>query len=46
MSFEYVDNDAQPGESYYYIRGEQTDGRVVWSSPMWRREFCFEISCP
>ncbi len=37
VNFEYVDNDAQPGESYYYIRGEQTDGQLVWSSPIWIR---------
>lgn len=22
-------------ESYYYIRGEQADGELVWASPMW-----------
>ena len=21
--------------SYYYVRGEQTDGELVWVSPMW-----------
>jgi len=21
--------------SYYYARGEQTDGEIVWVSPMW-----------
>ena len=21
--------------SYYYVRGEQTDGEIVWVSPMW-----------
>jgi hypothetical protein len=24
-----------PGASYYYVRGEQTDGQLVWTSPMW-----------
>ena len=22
-------------QSYYYIRGEQVDGEIVWASPMW-----------
>jgi len=34
-SFEYVDNAIQPGENYYYVRAEQTDGQLVWSSPIW-----------
>ena len=21
--------------SYYYVRGEQADGELVWASPMW-----------
>ncbi|MBI3684087.1 MAG: hypothetical protein HY235_27250, partial [Acidobacteria bacterium] len=24
-----------PGEHFYYVRMEQTDGSVVWSSPVW-----------
>jgi hypothetical protein len=24
-----------PGEHYYYVRAEQTDGNVAWSSPVW-----------
>ena len=35
VSFEYVDEAAAPGESYYYVRAIQTDGQVVWSSPIW-----------
>ena len=30
--------DAQPEKgktSYYYVRGEQADGEIVWVSPMW-----------
>jgi hypothetical protein len=30
--------DPQPAAgktSYYYVRGEQTDGELVWVSPMW-----------
>jgi hypothetical protein len=30
------DPAASPGKtSYYYVRGEQTDGELVWASPMW-----------
>ena len=25
----------EPGEHYYYVRVEQADGRVAWSSPVW-----------
>ncbi|MBI1897877.1 MAG: hypothetical protein HYS04_15305 [Acidobacteria bacterium] len=35
--FEYRDNDIRPGESYYYIRVEQADGQLAWSSPIWVR---------
>ena len=36
-AFEYVDNTSGPGESYYYVRVEQTDGQLAWSSPIWVR---------
>lgn len=36
VSFRWRDADAQPGKtSYYYVRGEQSDGELVWVSPMW-----------
>ncbi|MBI3698774.1 MAG: hypothetical protein HY238_28545, partial [Acidobacteria bacterium] len=35
VEFTYVDNQPLPGESYYYIRVEQTDGQLAWSSPIW-----------
>ena len=36
VDFGWPDKDAKPGTtSYYYIRGEQTNGEMVWSSPMW-----------
>jgi hypothetical protein len=36
VQFAWSDFDAQPGQtSYYYIRGEQQDGELVWVSPMW-----------
>jgi hypothetical protein len=32
----WTDKQAQPGQtSYYYVRGEQEDGELVWVSPMW-----------
>jgi len=33
--FTYEDKDAAKGESYYYVRLEQTDGQMAWSSPVW-----------
>jgi len=36
VSFDWTDNAAQAGKaSYYYVRGEQNDGQLVWVSPMW-----------
>ncbi len=36
LSFSYVDSTAKSGDkSYYYVRGLQTDGQIVWVSPMW-----------
>ncbi|MBZ5621332.1 MAG: DUF3604 domain-containing protein [Acidobacteriia bacterium] len=36
LSFSYADATAQKGKtSYYYVRGLQTDGQIVWVSPMW-----------
>ena len=35
VAFEYLDNAIQPGESYYYVRVEQSDGQLAWSSPIW-----------
>ncbi len=32
----WTDNTSRPGDSsYYYVRGEQVDGEIVWVSPMW-----------
>ncbi len=36
-SFQYVDNTLAKGESYYYIRVQQSDGELAWSSPIWVR---------
>jgi len=36
VEFQWTDMDVQPGvTSYYYVRGEQQDGELVWASPMW-----------
>jgi hypothetical protein len=36
VDFTWRDETAQTGRtSYYYVRGEQTNGEVVWASPMW-----------
>ncbi len=36
VAFEWTDAEAKPGAaSYYYVRGEQSDGELVWASPMW-----------
>lgn len=36
VSFSWRDEAAVRGQtSYYYVRGEQSDGELVWVSPMW-----------
>ena len=36
VEFRWRDNAAEPGKtSYYYVRGEQQDGELVWASPFW-----------
>ena len=36
VNLTWTDNAARPGDSaYYYVRGEQVDGEIVWVSPMW-----------
>jgi hypothetical protein len=36
VDFVWKDAAAQRGKtSYYYVRGEQADGELVWASPMW-----------
>jgi hypothetical protein len=36
VAFNWQDLATQKGKtSYYYVRGLQTDGQVVWVSPMW-----------
>jgi hypothetical protein len=36
VDFSWRDNAPSKGkQSYYYVRGEQEDGELVWASPMW-----------
>jgi hypothetical protein len=35
--FTYIDSGAGPGPKYYYIRVEQEDGELAWSSPVWAK---------
>ena len=36
VSFTWKDSTPTAGKtSYYYVRGEQEDGEIVWASPMW-----------
>jgi hypothetical protein len=37
IDFEYRHNDAGPGEHWYYVRVEQSNGELAWSSPIWVR---------
>ncbi len=36
VQFTWIDNAPVAGKSsYYYVRGEQEDGQIVWVSPLW-----------
>ncbi len=35
VEFEFVDNNPGGDESYYYLRIEQRDRNMAWSSPIW-----------
>jgi hypothetical protein len=36
VDFSWQDMSAEPGKlSYYYVRGEQENGEIVWASPMY-----------
>ncbi len=35
LEFTYEDAGKVAGEHYYYVRVEQNDGNVAWSSPIW-----------
>jgi hypothetical protein len=36
VEFSWRDNQPAKGKiSYYYVRGEQDNGEIVWASPFW-----------
>lgn len=35
VEFTYKDTRLEPGTSYYYVRVQQEDGQIAWSSPIW-----------
>ena len=35
VEFTFVDGDPSRGENYYYVRVQQVDGQIAWSSPIW-----------
>jgi hypothetical protein len=37
VDFEYLDAGAGAGEHWYYVRLEQANGELAWSSPIWVR---------
>ncbi len=37
VNFTFVDNEVTPGESYYYVRVQQKNQEMAWSSPIWVR---------
>ena len=35
MNFAYTDADTKAGDAYYYVRVQQKNGQIAWSSPIW-----------
>ena len=35
VEFSFTDQDSQSGEVHYYVRVQQGDGQMAWSSPIW-----------
>ncbi len=35
LQFSFVDQDPNSGEQHYYVRVQQADGQMAWSSPIW-----------
>lgn len=35
VAFQFADRGAAAGLNYYYVRVEQADGQLAWSSPVW-----------
>ena len=35
VEFTFTDQEVPSGEQYYYVRVQQADGQMAWSSPIW-----------
>ena len=35
VEFDFEDNQKETGEDFYYVRVQQADGNLAWSSPIW-----------
>ncbi len=35
VNFSFTDNERPAGERYYYVRVNQVDDQMAWSSPIW-----------
>ncbi len=35
VEFSFTDAKKEPGEDFYYVRVQQNDGNLAWSSPIW-----------
>ncbi len=35
VEFRFVDQEPKSGEQHYYVRVQQADGQMAWSSPIW-----------
>ena len=35
VDFSFLETDPTPGTHFYYVRLQQADGQVAWSSPIW-----------
>lgn len=35
VEFRFVDQEPSSGETHYYVRVQQADGQMAWSSPIW-----------
>ena len=35
VEFKFADSKKKSGEHYYYVRVQQEEGNVAWSSPIW-----------
>ena len=35
VEFQFLENDTDSKQSYYYVRVQQQDGEMAWGSPVW-----------